>query len=253
MGRYSAGEGNIWSWLTLGALFIVLLIAAVITGLTVKQLPRTGTSRFSLLTLYRSFKIDFKAHRDFGWFLVSRALLGIPGVVLQIFVLYYLMDVVGIANPAAMAGDLMVVVGVCLLVTAYPAGRLSDRVGRKPILMSSGIIGVLGIIVLFFSRDYIQIMLSGALLGIANGALLSSSWALATDLAEKGEEARYLGVTNLAMAGGSALARLIGPVIDLFNGISSGSGYQVMLLVCLISYAIGALFLLKVRHHKPLN
>jgi Na+/melibiose symporter-like transporter len=251
MGRYSAGEGNVWSWMALGALFIVLLIAAVVTVLTVKQLHRTGTSRFSLLTLYRSFKIDFKTHRDFGWFLVSRALLGIPGVVLQIFVLYYLMDVVGIANPAATAGDLMVVVGVCLLVTAYPAGRLSDRVGRKPILISSGIVGALGIVVLFFSRDYIQILLSGALLGIANGALLSSSWALATDLAEKGEEARYLGVTNLAMAGGSALARLIGPVIDMFNGISSGSGYQVMLLVCLISYAVGALLLLKVKHNKP--
>jgi Na+/melibiose symporter-like transporter len=251
MGRYSAGEGNFWSWMALGALFIVLFIAAVITVLTVRQLPRTGTSRFSLLTLYRSFKIDFKTHHDFGWFLVSRALLGIPGVVLQIFVLYYLMDVVGIANPAATAGDLMVVVGVCLLLTAYPAGRLSDRVGRKPILISSGIVGALGIVVLFFSRDYIQILLSGALLGVANGALLSSSWALATDLAEKGEEARYLGVTNLAMAGGSALARLIGPAIDFFNGISTGSGYQVMLLVCLISYAVGALLLLKVKHNKP--
>ena len=94
-------------------------------------------------------------------------------------------------------------------------------------------------------------MFSGALIGMANGALLSGSWALATDLAVNGEEAKYLGLTNLAMAGGSALARLIGPVIDLFNGISQGLGYQVMLLICFVSL-IGTLIIVKVKQKKPL-
>ena len=88
---------------------------------------------------------------------------------------------------------------------------------------------------LLFSRSYLQLMFAGALIGMANGALLSGSWALATDLAVNGEEAKYLGLTNLAVAGGSALARLIGPVIDLFNGIRQGLGYQVMLLFCFVS------------------
>jgi MFS family permease len=189
-------------------------------------------------------------HRDFGWFLFSRALLGIPGVVLQIFALYYLTDVVGIPNPASVAGDLLVVVGVCLLATAYPAGRLSDRVGRKPIVISSGIIGAVGVLALFFSRNYVQVMLSGAILGVANGALLSASWAMAADLSVKGEEAKYMGVTNLAMAGGSALARLVGPVIDFFNGFRQGAGYQVMLLVCFISFIAGAVLVVKVKHTK---
>ncbi len=247
MGRYFGGEGGSWLWMALGALMTVLLAATVVTVLTVKERPRTGTPRLSLLTLHKSFKIDVKAHHDFSWFLVSRALLGMPGVILQIFALYYLMDVVGIANPAAVAGDLMVVVGVCLLVTVYPAGRLSDRFGRKPIVISSGLLGAVGILSLFLSRNYIGIMFSGALLGMANGALLSSSWALATDLAVTGEEARYLGVTTLAMAGGSALARLIGPVIDFFNKINFGLGYQVMLLVCFLSFIAGALLIIKVR------
>ena len=61
------------------------------------------------------------------------------------------------------------------------------------------------------------------------------------DLVTKSEEARYLGLTMLAMAGGSALARLIGPVIDFFNNISSGFGYQVMLLVCFICFIAGTI------------
>jgi len=247
MGHYFEGGGEFWMWTALSALVIVLLAAMIITVLTIKELPSTNNTRLSFATMYRRFKIDFKVHRDFGWFLFSRALLGIPGVVLQIFALYYLTDMVGIPNPASVAGDLLVVVGVCLLATAYPAGRLSDRVGRKPIVISSGIIGAMGILALFFSRNYVQIMLSGAILGVANGALLSAGWALAADLSVKGEEAKYMGITNLAMAGGSALGRLVGPVIDFFNGFRQGAGYQVMLLVCFISFIAGAVLIVKVK------
>jgi len=160
------------------------------------------------------------------------------------------MDVVKIPNPASVAGDLIVVVGVCLLLTAFPAGRLSDRIGRKPIVIASGILGAIGVLVLSFSRNYLQLMFAGALIGMANGALLSGSWALATDLAVGGEEAKYLGLTNLAVAGGSALARLFGPVIDVFNSMRQGLGYQVMLLLCLTSLIAGTLILLKVKQTK---
>ncbi len=248
MGHYSAGEGGSWLWLSLGALAIVLLGAMLTTILTVKERPGTGGPRLPLLpTLYKSFHIDVKANRDFIWFLGSRMLMGIPGVILQTFALYYLMDVVGIANPVAATADLLIVVGVCLLATVYPAGRLSDRVGRKPIVVFSGLLGALGIALLFFSQSYMHIILCGALLGIANGAFLSTSWALATDLVAKGEEARYLGLANLALAGGSALARLIGPVIDFFNTISPNLGYSVMLLVCFVCFVAGSLLLLKIK------
>ena len=252
MGRYFAGGGEFWMWIALGALMAVILIAMIITVLTVKEPPSTCRTGFSTSAIWQRLRIDFKVHRDFGWFLFARALLGLPGVALQIYALYYLMDVVGIPNPASVAGDLLVVVGICLLVAAYPAGRLSDRVGRKPIVIASGILGAAGILALFLSHNYMQIMVSGALLGIANGALLSAGWALATDLAVNGEEAKYLGLTNLAMAGGSALARLVGPVIDFFNGINQGLGYQIMLLVCFISFIAGAILILKVKHNKPL-
>ena len=80
------------------------------------------------------------------------------------------------------------VVGICLLLTAFPAGRLSDRIGRKPIVIASGILGAIGVLVLSFSRNYLQLMFAGALIGMANGALLSGSWALATDLAVGGKK-----------------------------------------------------------------
>ena len=76
---------------------------------------------------------------------------------------------------------------------------------------------------------------------------MSSQWALATDLVGKGEEARYLGLVNISVAGGGALSRLIGPVIDFFNAYSPNLGYSVMLLVCFICFVVGSLLLLKIK------
>ena len=90
-------------------------------------------------------------------------------------------------------------------------------------------------------------MLSGGLVGISFGAFLSTNWALATDLVAKGEEARYLGLTNLATAGGAALSRLIGPVIDSFNSHSPGLGYTVMLMACFVYFLLGSLLIMKIR------
>jgi len=130
----------------------------------------------------------------------------------------------------------------------YPAGRLSDRVGRRPIAVISGLIGALGMALIFlFQHNYILVMSFGGLIGIAFGAFMSTNWALATDLVAKGEEARYLGLANLATAGGGALARLIGPVIDFFNAYGSGLGYSVMLLACFIYFVAGSGLLMKVK------
>ena len=248
MGRYFAGEGSLWLWLSLAALGIVLLGTMLATVLTVKERPGAGGSQLPLLpTLYKSFKIDVKASPDFILFLVSRLLIFMAMATLQTFALYFLMDVVGVANPAQVTGDLLIVVGICLLAVVYPAGRLSDRIGRRPVVVSSGLLGALGIVVLFFSPSYSAIMFAGALLGISTGAFMSSNWALATDLVPKGEEARYLGLTNLATAGGAALARLIGIAIDPLNAYSPGLGYQVMLGACFIYFVAGSLLLMKIK------
>ena len=248
MDRYSPAEEGYWLWLTLGTLGMVFLVTALLTLLAVRERPGTRGSSVSLLSdIFKSFQIDFKQHRGFIWFLVSRGLLGMPGVILQTFALYYLIDVIGIDNPAAAAADLLIVVGAGLIAVIYFAGRFSDRIGRKPIMLSSGLIGAVGIVLLYLSDSYTQILLSGAFIGLASGAFLSTSWAMATDLAAEGEEAKYLGLTNLAMSAGSALARLIGPLIDYFNTLETNLGYSVMLLVCFLCFIVGSLLVLKVR------
>ncbi|MFC1870000.1 MFS transporter [Chloroflexota bacterium] len=249
MDRYATGAGVSWLWLSLGVLAFILLGAMLATTLMVKERPGAASPGIPLLsTLYQSFKIDLKANRDFIWFLVSRLIILMAFAALQRFALYFLMDVVGVTNPAAVTADLLIVVGVCMLAVVYPAGRLSDRVGRKPIVVSSGLFSALGIMLLFFSTGYGYILLCGALLGLSSGAFMSTNWALAIDLVPKGEEARYLGLANTATAGGAALALFaIGPMIDFLNAYRPHLGYQAMFLVCFILFTAGSLLVMKIK------
>jgi len=248
MDRYFAGQGASWLWLALGALAIVLLGVVITTLLTVKERPGTGSQLPLLPTLYKSFRINVRANRDFVWFLISRLLVLMAFTTLQTFALYFLRDVVGVANPASATAQFSIVAVVGMLAVVYPAGRLSDRIGRRPVVVASGLLGALGIALIFlFQHSHILIIFCGGLVGISFGAFMSSNWALATDLVGKGEEARYLGLTNLATAGGAALARLIGPVIDFFNAYSPRLGYSVMLGACFIYFLIGSLLLMKIK------
>ena len=90
-------------------------------------------------------------------------------------------------------------------------------------------------------------MLAGALLGIANGGFMSANWAMATDLVSKGEEARYLGLTNLATGGSCAVAAFAGPIIDLLNVYGANLGYQIVMLSCIIFSVVSSLLVLKIK------
>ncbi|MFC1860460.1 MFS transporter [Chloroflexota bacterium] len=255
MDRYLTEAGGPWIGYTLATLGAILLGTMLATILMVKERPGTGSAKFPLFpALYRTFKVNVKKNRDFAWFLISRLLILLAFSTLQKFALYFLMDVVGITSPVAVTADLLIVLGVCMLAVVYPAGRLSDKVGRKPIIVSSGLLSALGVLLLIFSQSHVYIMLCGAILGVSFGTFMSTNWALATDLVPKGEEGRYLGLTNLATAGGSALTLfIIGPLIDFFNTYGPGLGYRVMFMVCFICLVVGSLLVLKIKEQPQLR
>ncbi len=251
MDRYFAGEGSHWLWLVLGILAAVLLGAMIATIVMVKEPPATiGNRRTSLLAaLYRTAR-EVMANRDMVWFLVSRMLVFMAFTTIQQFALYFLQDVIGVTNPAEATARFLVFAVAGMLIVVWPAGYLSDRIGRKPITIASGLMGALGIAIIALSQEYGTILWAAAIIGMAMGAFNSANWALATDLVTKGEEARYLGIANMATAGGAALARAIGPAIDFFNGRSPGLGYNFMLMVCLAYFIVGAALVLKIKRRN---
>jgi Na+/melibiose symporter-like transporter len=251
MGKYSGGINKSWLWISLGVLGAALAITLLITILTVREKP-AGRQPFTWSSVwYNSFNIRIKTNPAFIQFLISRLLFIMGLTTLQTFALYYFKDVVGSANPSKITADLITAVGIAMLIVVYPAGRFSDKIGRRIILTACGIVGATGVALIFFIHSYAWIMLAGSLIGIAGGSFLSVNWALATDLIPPGQSAQYLGLANLASAGGAALARLIGPVIDFFNSYSNNLGYTLMLAACFVYFLLASFFIFRLKPLKP--
>ena len=248
MGNYVPGTGSYWLWISLGVLGAVLFITMLITLFWVHEKPLQNDSALPWSSiLYQTFRFNVKANPGFVLFLISRLLFLMALTSLQSFALYYFQDVVKIANPTQITADLIIAVGIAMLVVVYPAGRYSDKLGRRPILVCCGFLAAIGIAIIFFFHSYSLILFGGSLIGIAAGAFMSTNWALATDLVPKTEVARYLGLTNLATAGGAALARLIGPPIDFLNGYATGLGYSFLMGTCFIYFIISSVLIWRIK------
>lgn len=239
MENYTPIVGTRWLWLSLGILGAVFLGTMTFTVLRIKEHARPYRKELSFTTILRkSFKIDTKANPDYVRFLLSRLFFIIPLTTFQVFGLYFFRDVAGVANPAAMTGNFILIAGGCMLGSTYPAGRLSDRLGHRSVALVSGFISAAGIVLLFFFQSYQVLLIAAVLMGLGFGGLMSSNWALAVVLVPGEDTGKYIGLVNLATAGGSALARLNGPIIDFFNARSPGSGYTAMLAIAFASLII---------------
>jgi len=218
------------------------------TILLVREKPCAINGKINIFQVLRNtFNIDVSKNPSFIFYLLSRLLFLMPLLVLRTFGLYFLKDVTRVADPVAVASDLMVAVVIALLIVIYPAGYLADRIGRRTIVAFSALVGVAGFIILLLLNTYFFIMLAGVLIGIANGCFMSTNWALATDLVKKNEGARYLGLTNFASAGATALAAAAGPLMDAINHHTPGLGYYVVLSFCAVCLIASAGLVLKIR------
>ena len=170
MGRYYSGEGISWFWLTLGVLAIVLLATMLASVLTVKERPGSGKTNLPSLanlagtlknnfltsiipTIRQTFAINLKGNPNFRYFLLSRLLFIMAFITFRTFALYLLRDVVGVTDPAAETSKIVGITALCMVAIVYPAGRLSDRIGRKPVLLLSGMLAITSIIVIYLLRE----------------------------------------------------------------------------------------------------
>ncbi len=144
-------------------------------------------------------------------------------------------------------GNLILLVGVFTLVSALPAGWLSDRMGRKRLIGYSGIISAVGTAVLLVSiwipKDLV-IYAAGLIIGLGTGLFNSINWALGTDLVPKAEAGRYLGIQNLAGAGAGMIGMMVGgPMADLINAYQPGLGYFAIFGCYTILFLVSIVFL----------
>ena len=243
--RYDGPESIHWLRITLAALGAILIVTAAISAATAVNRERTSVRLLRLGMTLRNPTAGL--HPQLAWFLLSRFLLITACFVFPSYGLFFLKDVVQVANPAQTLGNSVVAVGGAFAICAYPAGWLSDQVGRKPVILTGTGGAAIGSVAIFWAGNAFRVVAISSVIGAFLGLALSANWALANELAPPGREGRHITIVNLATIAGAAFAKTLGPLVDIFNSLVATGGYAAMLVACAVFFLLGGLALLPLK------
>jgi MFS family permease len=147
----------------------------------------------------------------------------------------YAADMIG-ASPL-MIGLALGAYGATQALLQIPLGWLSDRIGRKPVILGGLILFALGSVVAAMA-DSVQIIVLGRALQGA-GAISGSVMALAADLTSEEQRTKAMAVIGISIGLSFALALIFGPLLAAWGGLSAVFGMTAVLAV--VGMAIVAL------------
>lgn len=209
-------------------IYCLVVIATVgLTCLVADEKPRDVAPPFRLSELVAAYSIDVVNNPDFFWVFVTRVFYYM-GISLQAFVLFMMRDVQQVDDPQRFTSLLAMIGQLSAALVATPAGHVSDRYGRKPLVYCSCLI-MAAVYFSFALGPRIEVVLAlGVGYGIGNGMFLSVDYALACDTLPSLESAAQgLGVWGVSAFLGSTLGPLIAaPLLAYFGWTSSPERYS---------------------------
>ena len=222
---------------------IALLLTLAITFFSTRNMPlqtskQTRSGSTSRPKLSQLFNVDWNSEPSFRWWFINRLLYWAAFIILGTFLLFYIIDVIGLVEAEAQRflARLSLILGGGILIISLPAGRLADRIGRKPLIVWACRLTAIGSMLMLTMRSLNALSVAGAFVGIGAGIYLSADFALLTEIVPRGEAGRYLGIANIASAGGGAIARLMGGlVIDPLNALTHTKSFGYLAIYALAS------------------
>jgi MFS family permease len=146
----------------------------------------------------------------------------------------------------------VVVLAIGVVISTIPSGRLSDRLGRKPVIYGAIACSALGLAILALAPEPIWAMPGALILGLGSGAYLAVDWALMTDVIPLAASGRYMGLANIANS-------ISGPVGLVFGGVlmdlawragNEPAGPRLAMLVGIVGLGIAAWLLRGVQPRR---
>lgn len=233
-----------WEWAILALLVTTLLVTVGITCSTVLARDPRRRARPTRRTESEASRV---LNPQMGLFLASRLLMMTAIYSFPTYGLFFLRDVVEAENPAQTLSQMIPAIGGSLAIAVYVAGRVSDRVGRKPVVIAGAVAGAVSTAWLLTTDSTSGLLITASIIGASSGAMLSASWALANEMGDEQHAGTHIGIVNLSTIGGAAIPRLFGPGIDLLNHTAEDLGYKTLIGGCAALFVVGAIALLPVR------
>jgi len=190
---------------------------------------------------------DILKERSYVWLVASRLFFLMGGAMLVNFVITYLKQVHGLSETDANATNVVIlgIVVIANLIAIIPSARASDRIGRKPVIYASCIVGSLGLVIAGLAPSVPVALVGAALFGASAGTFLAVDWALITDIIPRVSSGRYMGLSNVATGSSTVFAVMTGGLLlDLVNNVFGlGTGPRAAYLLGAAYYIVAIVLL----------
>jgi MFS family permease len=146
----------------------------------------------------------------------------------------YAADLPG-ASPS-LIGLALGVYGLTQALLQIPFGWLSDRVGRKPVIIGGLLLFALGSVVAGMADTVYGIVLGRTLQGA--GAIASTVMALVADLTREEQRTKAMAMVGMSIGLSFAVALILGPVVAAAGGLSAVFWFTALLAVAGVAIVI---------------
>jgi MFS family permease len=146
----------------------------------------------------------------------------------------------------------IVVFGVTKALTNYAAGRLSDRIGRKQVLVAGWIVAIPVPFLLMWAPTWTWILVANAFLGVSQGLTWSTTVIMKIDLVGSARRGFAMGLNEFAGYGALAGAALLTGWIAARQGLRPDPFYPGVAFMA-IGLALSLLFVRDTHGHVTLE
>jgi MFS family permease len=239
-------DGQYW------AVIVVLTLTTLVTYLGIPE-PKLQ-KRAEAMPNFKTYLEP--AYADFRWVFLTRALSETGRFAVQPFLAFYLADVIGtfdlfgtkIEGAGLALTLLLVMLSVTAAITAVFSGGLSDRIGKRPIVMAASLAMAVAAGGFAFSSSYVVAIGFALAFGLGYGAFVSVDWALGTSVLPHPEHnARDMGVWHIALVFPQLFQGLFGQVLDAGNADGKNGGYPILFGMAVVFYVLGGVLVARVR------
>ena len=242
----------------ISGLIVINLACLALTLKGVREPPAAGADHpFALGRFLRSFWLSPGAHRNFYWVLVTRLFANLGVWSILTFLLFYLRDVIGVAEPGKILPMLLGLGAVLGIPASLAAARLADRYGIVAVVKGTSwmMAGAAIAYVLIAFHPRMALMVPVFLVYFAGwGAYQAVDWALALKVLPHSETSgKDMGIWHVALV----LPQVLGPaatgwiITRARLAVSARFAYTVAFAIAALWFSLSAVLVARVRLPRP--
>ena len=243
------GQTDLALWL----IAIVFAVTGVINALVIHGRDTPAEKPQAPFNLWKIFREMFHVRTRvvvFFWVVLSALLANMGINSLQFFARYFFETYFPGISPDYGLRFMGGISLVFTMIAAFASGVLSDRIGRRKLILISMFLCAAATLLMGLTGDFTLFLIFAAIRSAATGPIVAVVPALASDLAPEDEAGQYMAYNNLSTGLSGALSSLIfGVVLTTM----SKTGFVILFVISAVLFLVGGLLFLTKVSQKELS